>query len=753
MHFQEPNPAIPFAKLGLKVQENLEFLPKELEPIRAGVSTFGLGGTNAHVLLESVPSKLKAEPNLLPLQIFTLSAKSPTALQTLVQRYHTFLEDQPEASLMDICFTANTRRSQFQQRLAIITESKQQLKDQLNLYINKQLSPDIFSGQITRRKPAPVCFIFSGESDKIKPLIKLLYQSQRDFNSLLEPLELILNSHVGKSFLELIEEENLESPLSSQLVDFLCEYAIAQCWRSWGIEPAIAIGYGTGNYATLVLAEILTLKNIISLILKKEDLTSIQNFQPVKIPIVSSVTSNTIQTNQIIDFEQWQKEFNFTKNNLKNLPNSLLNSSQILLDICSIQIKNPDIETIDNYNINGDNLTSLFSTLIKFWLIGIKIDWSKVEDYKQCDLISLPTYPFERQSYWINISNQNKNHIANNQNKLEQLDQEFVAPRDELEFQLTKIWEKVIRSKPIGVRDSFFDLGGNSLAAIKLLAQIEKIFQTNMPISVIFQAPTIEQLAKILRQEKNISSLYSLVPIQPKGSRSVLFVIHWLNYARDLSRHLGEDQPIYGLYFGMGETMKTSKELAIEDLAKHYIQEMRILQPEGPYFLIGHSFGGLVAYEMAQQLVAEGQQVALLALVDSYIEDKGQKTASLPQIISNLWRMGFSEFLKRVKLKVVGKYINVKSFFSPHIHTTVPVELFIKAYNPKPYSGECILFKAMNCAILYDVNSPEPGWRKYINGDLIVHEIPGGHSSILQEPHVKLLADKLTLHLEKSLPD
>ena len=197
LHFQEPNPAIPFAKLGLKVQESLETLPEETKLIRAGVSAFGLGGTNAHVLLESMPSQAKAEPNLLPLQIFTLSAKSPTALQTLAQRYQDFLEDKPEASLVDICFTANTRRSQFKHRLAIITESKEKLQDQLNLYINKQLSSSIFSGQITRRKPAPVCFVFSGESDKIKPLIKLLYKSQPALNSLLEPLELILHSHIG----------------------------------------------------------------------------------------------------------------------------------------------------------------------------------------------------------------------------------------------------------------------------------------------------------------------------------------------------------------------------------------------------------------------------------------------------------------------------------------------------------------------------------------------------------------------------
>ena len=659
LHFQEPNPAIPFAKLGLKVQESLETLPEETKLIRAGVSAFGLGGTNAHVILESVPSQTQAEPNLLPLQIFTLSAKSPTALQTLAQRYQAFLEDKPEASLVDIFFTANTRRSQFKHRLAIITESKEKLQDQLNLYINKQLSSSIFSGQITRRKPAPVCFIFSGESDKIKPLIKLLYNSQPALNSLLEALELILDSHVGKSFLELIEDENLDNPLHSQLVNFLCEYAIAKLWRSWGIEPGMAIGYGTGNYAALVLVEILTLEDIISLILKKEDLTSTPNFRPAKIAIVSSVTNNTIQINQIIDFEKWQKEFVFTKSNIKNLPNSLLDSSHILLDICSIQIKNSDIETIDNYNINGDNLTSLFSTLIKFWLMGIKINWSKVEDYKKCYPISLPTYPFEHQSYWINISytilnNQNENEIANNQNKLEQLDQEFVAPRNEIEQQLANIWQQVLGHKSIGIHDNFFALGGNSRLSALLVSEIEKTFNKHFSLASFFQFPTIAEVSQSMSESlvdfpktefttkldpKDYQNLLTGVIGRPglrprqtslmvclnsnENKKPFFFCANSIDEAYPLSKYLKKKQSFYLLESGytlfLKERQVTKKN--IKNLASHHLEDILTIQPEGEYFLAGFSFGSLVAYEIAKQLEEKNKKVAFLGILDMYGND------------------------------------------------------------------------------------------------------------------------------------
>jgi len=760
LHFQDPNPAIPFAKLGLKVQESLETLPKELEPIRAGVSAFGLGGTNAHVLLESVPPQAKAEPNLLPLQIFTLSAKSPTALQSLAQRYQAFLEDKPEASLVDICFTANTRRSQFKHRLAIITESKEQLSNQLNIYLEKESLSSIFSGQITRRKPAPICFIFSGKSQQIKPIIKSFYKSQPTLNSLLEPLELILKSHLDKSFLELIAAEKLENPLHSQLVDFLCEYAIAQLWRFWGIKPAIFIGYGAGNYTALVLAEILTLEDTISLILKKKDLTSTQNFQPAKISVVSSVTGNTIQINQIIDFEQWQKEFDFANSNLKYLPDSLSDDSQILLDICSIHIKNNDIEAIDYYDIKSDNLYFLFSTLIKFWLMGVKIDWSKVEDYKQCYPISLPTYPFERQSYWINVSStvvnkESENQITNNQNKLEQLDQEFVAPRDELEQQLANIWQKVLGHKSIGIHDNFFELGGSSFLAAGLFAQIETVFQTNMPISAIFQAPTIEKLAKLLRAEVKIFPWYSLVPIQPKGSRPILFGIHHI-YFQDLSRHLGKKQPIYALHYGIADTTGTRLFLPkMEDLAAHYIEEMRSLQPEGPYFLMGVSFGGLVAYEMSQQLVAQGQQVGLLAVFDTTIESH-RKLLPLCQRLYNLLRVSPAEWLERIKSRIKSKFLVLRygGHYLPHIYTPAPIISTFKAYTPKTYSGRVNLFKAMDSrSFTYKIDPPEVGWQKFVTGELEIHEIPGTHLGILEEPNVQLLAEKLTACIDKALGD
>ena len=335
-------------------------------------------------------------------------------------------------------------------------------------------------------------------------------------------------------------------------------------------------------------------------------------------------------------------------------------------------------------------------------------------------------------------------------------EEDFLSPRDELELQLTKIWGKVLGCKPIGVRDNFFDLGGHSLLGVKLFAQIEKSFQTNLPLSVLFQNPTVEEMAKVLRKEKVTPSWYSLVPIQSGGSRPILFGIHHI-YFNDLSRYLGPEQPIYALHYAMAEATHRALSLPkMEDLAAHYIEEMRTLQPESPYFLMGLSFGGVIAYEMAQQLVAQGQQVGLLALFDTRIE-MGRKLLPFRQRVANLLRLPLPELMARIngiverKLRVL-KYGNQ---YLPHIYNVEGLIATAKAYTPKAYSGKVKLFKAMDVvsSINYQVDPPEMGWRKFVNGELEIYEVPGTHMGILEEPNVQVLAEKLRVCMDKALGD
>jgi aspartate racemase len=197
----------------------------------------------------------------------------------------------------------------------------------------------------------------------------------------------------------------------------------------------------------------------------------------------------------------------------------------------------------------------------------------------------------------------------------------FVAPQDELELQLTRIWEKVLGIQPIGVRDNFFDLGGHSLLAVQLFAEIEKIVGTNLPLATLLQASTIEELARVLGKKEWSAPWSSLVAIQPGSSKPPLFCVHpiggnVLEYL-NLLPYLGKEQPVYGLQ-AQGLDGKQTPLNRVEDMASYYIKEIHTVQPEGPYFLAGFSFGGAVAFEMARQLHAQGQKVAWLALCDTH---------------------------------------------------------------------------------------------------------------------------------------
>jgi thioesterase domain-containing protein/acyl carrier protein len=191
---------------------------------------------------------------------------------------------------------------------------------------------------------------------------------------------------------------------------------------------------------------------------------------------------------------------------------------------------------------------------------------------------------------------------------------------DDTAQRLAHIWQEILGVYSISPDQNYFDLGGDSSLAVQMFAQIEKSFKVKLPLATLYEAPTIEELAKILRGETAASGWSPLVAIQVAGSRPPFFCMHGaggtvLMY-RDLSRHLGDDQPFYGLQ-SQGLDGSCPPLTKVEEMAALYVKEIRRVQPHGPYFLGGYCMGGTVAFEVAQQLYAEGEPVALLALFDT----------------------------------------------------------------------------------------------------------------------------------------
>ncbi len=218
---------------------------------------------------------------------------------------------------------------------------------------------------------------------------------------------------------------------------------------------------------------------------------------------------------------------------------------------------------------------------------------------------------------------------------------------DQISRQLVQIWQQVLGVEPITLDQNYFDLGGDSSLAVKMFAQIDDAFKIKLPLATLYEAPTVGELAGILRGEISTSRWSCLVTIQPNGARPPFFCIHphggnVLAY-RELSKQLGPDQPFFGL---QSRGLDGSEEpfTRIEDMATLYVTEIRKVQPQGPYFLGGYCMGGAVAYEMACQLRAAGEEVALLALFDVMEFSKFARASFLQMSYYNCQRLLFHIF-------------------------------------------------------------------------------------------------------------
>ena len=340
-------------------------------------------------------------------------------------------------------------------------------------------------------------------------------------------------------------------------------------------------------------------------------------------------------------------------------------------------------------------------------------------------------------------------------------------PRDAVEVRLTKIWEDILGVHTIGIRDSFFDLGGHSLLAVSLLAKIEKVFKVSLPLATLFQAKTVEQLADVLRSRGFSSSWSSLVPIAPGGSRTPLFCVHVQNgsvfFYHSLAKHLGPDQPFYGLQ-SVGLQDDRAPLTRVDDMAAHYIAEMREVQPEGPYLLGGYCMGTYVALEMAHQLRQQGQKVAMLAIFET--DGAWRKVKSFGQeleyhrgrLSTQSARNKLAYFVNRLRFRIrraksIPKRLSIE--LATRLQCKVPNrfrifyinELNIRAnrnYVPQRYHGTITYFQAKD-GFRQD---PNYFWSD-VADSLELHSVPGGAIGMFREPHVQALARALTAALER----
>jgi acyl transferase domain-containing protein/thioesterase domain-containing protein/D-arabinose 1-dehydrogenase-like Zn-dependent alcohol dehydrogenase/acyl carrier protein len=346
--------------------------------------------------------------------------------------------------------------------------------------------------------------------------------------------------------------------------------------------------------------------------------------------------------------------------------------------------------------------------------------------------------------------------------------QTYIAPRTEIEEKLVAIWQKFLGIAPIGVEDDFFEFGGDSLLAVQLTTYVRTQLQVELSTQALLNAPTIANFVKLLKHAETQNTPGSdepklLVEIKSGNPQHPsLVMIHPVGghvfFYRELAQQLESEQPVYGIQ-AQGVDGKSTPLDQIEAMATQYIRQLQKHQPTGPYLLGGSSFGGMIAYEMAQQLKQQGEDIGLLVLIDTpgpehmptgHLNEDVEVMAYILEVGNGI-RISVDE-LRQMDEQTRWAWFVEKTggdeTESSQMQSQIFMDLFranmqaMFAYQPQPWEGDAIFFRAME-QDAYNAKTPEKAWEPLIRGNLTIYSIPGNHITMNEQPHVKVLADYL----------
>jgi amino acid adenylation domain-containing protein len=658
LHLKKLNPYISLAGTAFAIPTEYQPWFSSTEPRLAGVSSFGFGGTNSHVILEQAPQKssecmatgvCKQEIAEQPLHLLTLSAKNEAALKELGQRYADFLASHADVSLADICFTANTGRSHFNHRLAMVVDSREQLVEQLATFADGQDTTQLMCNQVGK-KPPKIAFLFTGQGSQYINMGRQLYQTQPIFRKTLEQCDEILRPYLEHSLLEIMYPGTGDRGLGSQsraeassvertgvtgdwvkqvssLLDqtaytqpalFAFEYALYQLWKSWGIEPNVVMGHSVGEYVAATVAGVFSLEDGLKLIVHRgqlmqqlptggemvslmaseaqvrqiiaplhervtiaaingpesvvisganEDISSIYHrletlgikakrlqvshafhsplmtpmlakfaavarqvtYKQPRILLVSNVTGQKVDE-QIATAEYWVNHviqpvrFADSMQTLRTLGYQVfleIGPKPTLLGMGRQCLPDSEGLWLPSLRSGIPEWQQMLSSLGELYVQGAKIDWLGFErDYPR-QKVALPTYPFQRQRYWIQQVEQTMNgkNLAVNSNKLNSKLDATLTPnrREEILATLQTLVGNLLQVSPadVNIHAPFLEMGADSIILVDAVRRIENTYKIKVAIRQLFEElTTIDTLATYIDQNLSPQSV-ELDSLQP----------------------------------------------------------------------------------------------------------------------------------------------------------------------------------------------------------------------------------------------
>lgn len=619
LHLKQVNPHISLAETPLAIATNLQPWLTGIKPLLAGVSSFGFGGTNAHIIVEQAPQESqKPTASDRSLHLLTLSAKNETALKELAHSYVSYLNNHPDAPLADICFTANSGRSHFNHRLVTVAQSNLQLQTALSAFSADKQIAELISNQVRGQKRPKIVFLFTGQGSQYAGMGQLLYQTQPTFRACIDECDEILRPNLDRSLLSVLYSKNeshslLDETAYTQPALFALEYALAQLWKSWGVEPAAVVGHSLGEYVAACIAGVFTLEAGLKLVGARAKLmqglppigkmaavfaneaevtATIQAYSPEvvisainapdnitisgtaaeveevisqleaqgievrplkvshafhsplmkemldafeqqassvkysipRIPLVSNLTGELVPPGQILNAQYWR---NHTREAVKFMQGVNTLSTQgydIFLEIGPKPVlsslgKRCQLDQnalwLPSLTTRKDDWQSLLESLSVMYVEGVDIDWAGFDrDYSR-QILSMPTYPFQRKHYWIQpqttldkVITLPQNPVSNNGSKPQIIAPVKVQKGEQILAKLCSIVASLLKSNPeeVDIHAPFLEMGADSIVLIDAIRNIENTFGIKISIRQLFEELTnLEALAIYIEQNTTLA--------------------------------------------------------------------------------------------------------------------------------------------------------------------------------------------------------------------------------------------------------
>ncbi|MCD6025800.1 MAG: putative polyketide synthase [Solimicrobium sp.] len=537
-HRQIP-PSLNFTRLTTKINLNASRLAInttlrnwdcEAEPLRAAVSSFGIGGTNAHLLLEEfkmartaikVPTKVVPTVPLQQARLLTLSAKTPVALEQKRRDFAEFLQSCSEHEFDDACYTANIGRSAFMYRYAFVAGDRKASLQQL-------LSP-IDMPTMVMSNPG-VVFVLNGTGESLFDLGRSSYQTLPYFRQ-------TLTDEAGGTLVAILLGNILMNTEDRQVLAFAILYSLASCWIYWGVRPVLMVGDEIGEYAAACLSGVLGFDHAVRLIRSTSqlhaqtitgtgeptffaDASESAIFSAPRLPYTSSLTGLIVDPLALSQPEYWHQP------RRQNVFISAVSEAARKPEWQLLCVAGP-LETVlptdqqsrcIGVTLNNSDQSYILSLAAQLWQSGVGLDW-KAFYAEPRQRIPIPTYPFDSQPHWVDIpvapqavisqisTSAVSDSIANDpfHNAVQMqpgLVNGYVAPQTEVEHEIAGIWSQLLGIEKIGVTDNFFDLGGHSLLATQINARINARFDIPLTLENFFDMPTIKGTVELLLRKQ-----------------------------------------------------------------------------------------------------------------------------------------------------------------------------------------------------------------------------------------------------------